>query len=362
MNSADIVRELHGARPVASQALRSRIQSLEPAPVRARAHQRFLSGLTRRRGLLIAVPAAALVAVAAAGITGALENGSSPSQSERLGAPSTQQATAPDQDASTTSTDQSLAEGAVAKTALVAPTPGAATGQYSAPQPAIGRAERYAAQLTLEVKNGDAVSAATQRALRITRDLGGYIVSTQVSTSEVGSASLILRVPHARAQEAITRLTQLGTIVSQNVQTEDLQDSLDALTKRITHLRAQLAAINARLLRDDLDSVERVKLEARRDAVRGELIATTQGKAATTAEAQTATIQLDLRTPESSGVAPVPSTFDRSIGRALEILAWEAIVVLMAALVLAPLGLVGLLGWVGLRSSRRRSDARLLEA
>jgi hypothetical protein len=358
MNSADIVRELEGARPVASQALRSRIQSLEPAPTRARTRERLLTGLARRRRLLIALPAAALVAVAAAGITGALENGSSPSQTERLGAalPNT-----PERDANKTSADQAFAEGAVAKTAL-APSPGAATGGYSAPQPAIDRAERYAAQLTLEVADGDAVSAATQRALRITRDLGGYIVSTQVSTSEVGSASLTLRVPHARAQEAITRLTQLGTIVSQNVQTEDLQDSLDALTKRITHLRTQLAAINARLLGDDLDSVERAQLEARRDAVRGELIASTQGKAATTAEAQTATIQLDLRTPENSRIAPVPSTFDRSIGRALEILAWEAIVVLMAALVLAPLGLVGLLAWVGRKSSRRRSDARLLEA
>jgi Domain of unknown function (DUF4349) len=361
MNSADIARELQGARPVASQALRSRIQSLEPAPTRARARERLLTGLARRRRLLIALPAAALVAVAAAGITGVLENGSSPSQTERLGAPATQQVTAPDEEANKTSADQAFAEGAVAKTAL-APSAGAATGGYSAPQPAIDRAERYAAQLTLEVKDGDAVSAATQRALRITRDLGGYIVSTQVSTSEVGSASLILRVPHARAQEAITRLTQLGTIVSQNVQTEDLQDSLDALTKRITHLRTQLAAINARLVRDDLDSVERAQLEARRDAVRGALIASTQGKAATTAEAQTATIQLDLRTPENSRIAPVPSTFDRSISRALEILAWEAIVVLMAILVLAPLGLVGLLGWVGHRSSRRRSDARLLEA
>ncbi len=314
----------------------------------------MFSGLTRRRQLLVVLPAAALVAVAAAGITGALESGSSP----QLDATPTERTASPGYE--TVTDADSLAQGSVAKTNL-APAPDATTGgAATAPPPATDRAERYAAQLTLEVADGDAVSAATQRALRVTRDLGGYIVSTQVSTSEVGSASLTLRVPHARAQEAITRLTQLGTIVSQNVQIEDLQDSLDALTKRITHLRTQLAALDAQLARNDLDSIERAQLEARRDAVRGELAGTRQSKAATTAEARNATIQLDLRTPQGSTVAPTPSTFDRSIGRALEILAWEAIVVVMVALVLAPLGLIGLLAWFGRKSARRRSEARLL--
>ena len=42
MTSADIVRELQGARPVASDALRLRIRTLEPAP--ARAPGRLLAG------------------------------------------------------------------------------------------------------------------------------------------------------------------------------------------------------------------------------------------------------------------------------------------------------------------------------
>jgi Domain of unknown function (DUF4349) len=356
MTGADIVRELQGSRPVASEALRTRIRSLEPAPTRARERGWLRTGLTRRRQLLIVVPAAALVAVAAAGITGALQSGSSPTQ---LDAAADQTRTPPI--AQTTTGADSLAEGAVAKTAL-APQAGAASSAATAPAPATDRAERYAAQLTLEVADGDAVSAATQRALRITRDLGGYIVSTQVATSDTGSASLTLRVPHARAQEAITRLTELGTIVSQNVQIDDLQDSLDALTKRIAHLRTQLAALDAQLAGDNLDPVQRVQLAARRDAVRDELRESTQGKVATTTEAKNATIQLDLRTPAGSTVAPVSSTFDRSIGRALTILAWEAIAVLMALVVLAPLALVGLLAWVGFRSSRRRSEARLLGA
>ncbi len=359
MNSADIVRELQGTRPVASDALRLRIRTLEPSPTRSRG--RLLAGLKlpqlgRRRGLLVALPAAALIAVAAAGITGALEDGPRAGQ---LDASRTEKTAAPPVD-----TDGSdLGSGAVTEDAIAQATlaPGTSAAG-TAPTPATGRAERYAAQLTLEVADPDAVSAGTQRALRITRDLGGYIVSAQVSSGDTGYASLTLRVPHARAQEAITRLTQLGTILSQNVQVEDLQSSLDALTARITQLRSQLASINARLLTDDVDAVERATLQARRNAIREELTAATRGKVATTTEARSATLQLELRTPESSNVVPIPSAFDRAIDRALEILAWEGIAVLMATLVLGPIGLVGLLAWFGRRSARRRSDARLLEA
>ena len=101
MTSADIVRELQGARPVASDALRLRIRTLEPAPARTpgRLLARLrLPELPRRRGLLIALPAAALLAVAAAGITGALESGSQPEQLEagrtaKTAAPSVEDAT-----------------------------------------------------------------------------------------------------------------------------------------------------------------------------------------------------------------------------------------------------------------------------
>ena len=137
MTSADIVRELQGARPVASQALRSRINSLQPAPARARARRPLFAGLTRRRQLLVVLPAAALVAVAAAGITGVLESGSSPQldavPSERTVSPGYETVTDAD----------SLAQGSVAKTNL-APVPDVTTGgAATAPPPSSPRPRRF---------------------------------------------------------------------------------------------------------------------------------------------------------------------------------------------------------------------------
>ena len=97
------------------------------------------------------------------------------------------------------------------------------------------------------MKDVDALSDATQKALQITRDLGGYVVSVSYATSETGVSSLTLKVPTANVQDAIVRLTGLGKIVSQQVQIDDLQGQVDELTKRETALREQIARLSARL-------------------------------------------------------------------------------------------------------------------
>ena len=110
-------------------------------------------------------------------------------------------------------------------------------GRRVHPGPTTGRAQRIGASLTIEVDDTDALSKATQEALQTTRSLGGYVVSVSYATGTDGTASLTLRVPTAKVQDAITRLSSLGTIVAQQVQIDDLQESIDALDKRISGLR-----------------------------------------------------------------------------------------------------------------------------
>ena len=97
------------------------------------------------------------------------------------------------------------------------------------------------------MKDVDGLSDATQKALQITRDLGGYVVSVSYATSDTGVSALTLKVPTAKVQDALVRLTGLGKIVSQQVQIDDLQGQVDELTKRETALRGQIARLSARL-------------------------------------------------------------------------------------------------------------------
>jgi hypothetical protein len=240
---------------------------------------------------------------------------------------------------------------------------GAATPSDAAtPTPTTGRAQRYSAQLTLSVKDLDALSNATQQALRITRELGGYLVTVSYATSDTGVSSLTLKVPTANVQDAVVRLSGLGKIVSQQVQIDDLQGQVDELTKRETALRERIARLSARLATPDVATETRATLEARRDAARSELAQVRITRAQVNAEGRFATVQLTLQTPQSSVVPAVPSRWDRGLDRASEILALEAMIVLYALVIVGPLALLALLAWLGRRGLRRRQDEQLLAA
>jgi hypothetical protein len=345
MTSADLITELQAARPTADSSLRDRVRAIASAqPASRPSPLARLSRISPRRFALIAAPAAAVALLALAVGIGLFDPGSTPptvtsvrESVDQAAAPPATDATAPQAKASS-----------VAGAATPAPTP--------------GRAQRYSAQLTLSVKDADALSAATQRALQITRDLGGYLVTVSYATSDTGVSSLTLKVPTANVQDAIVRLSGLGKIVSQQVQIDDLQGQVDELTKQETVLRERIARLSARLTATDLDAETRATLEARRDAARAELAKVRVARAQVNAEARYATIQLTLQTTQASVVPVAPSRWDRAVDRAVEILTIEAMVLLYALVIVGPLALLALLVWLGSRGLRRRQDERLLAA
>jgi len=336
-SSPDLIHELRASRPSAPAQLRGRVRELAAEqPARPRwASLRF----PIRRSVLVAVPATVALAIAAAGVVG-LSRSDAPTQG-------------------------SLAQRAPSVPGELAP---ATKAQANTPAPAFGaadsaagpRAQRVSATLTVEVRDPDAVSRAAQDALELTRSLGGYVVSSSVTTGEQGSASLTVRVPVARVQDAITGLSGLGRIVSQQVAVEDLQDQLDQLEHRRASLVEQITRITARLESEDLDAEATAALEARRRALRSELRAVRAQIAGTNAEARMSTIQLSIVTPDASGTVVPDSRIDRTIDQALNVLAWEGVVALGMLIVLAPFALVGLALWLGLRVYRRHEEERLL--
>jgi hypothetical protein len=350
MTSAELITTLQAARPVATDALRDRVRAIAATePVQRPSPFARLSRISLRRFALVAVPATAVVLLGTAGVVGLLDSGSAP-QVESSAA------------------RQSLEKNALAPNGGVTTAPqlkvGAppAAADAATPAPTTGRAQRYSAQLTLAVKDVDGLSDATQKALQITRDLGGYVVSVSYATSDTGVSSLTLKVPTANVQDALVRLTGLGKIVSQQVQIDDLQAQVDELTKRETALRGQIARLSARLAATDLDAETRATLEARRDAARAELARVRTTRAQVNAEARYATIQLTLQTPQSAVVPATPSRWDDAVDRGVGILAVEAMVVLYALVIVGPLAVLALLAWLGRRGLRRRQNEQLLSA
>jgi hypothetical protein len=292
--------------------------------------------------MLVAVPAAAALAVASAGVLGVARSDS----------------------------PQAVGQNALEKSALQAEAGTAGSGAADAgrtqarpaPSTTDDRAQRVSATLTVEVKDANAVSHAAQSALDLTRSLGGYVVASSVATGEEGSASLTVRVPVAKVQEAIAGLSDLGRLVSQQVTIDDLQQNLDELTRREAVVRTQIARIRARLESETLDEETQAVLRARLQTLRTELVSIRGGLAATNAEARMSTIQLAVVTPGASGAVVPPSRIDRTIDEALNVLAWQGVVALGLLIVLAPIALVGFAAWLGHRLYRRHEEERLLAA
>jgi hypothetical protein len=340
-SSPDLIHELRASRPSAPVHLRARVRELaaeQPAQPRWTARRFSL-----RRSALVVVPAAVALAIAAAGVVGLTRPGEASTESLR------QEATAPRVFEPYTGTSKSPSL-----------PPRLATGTGAADAATGPRAQRVSATLTVEVRDSNAVSRAAQDALDLTRSLGGYVVSSSVTTGEQGNASLTVRVPVARVQDAITGLSGLGRIVSQQVTVGDLQEQLDQLEHSRASFVEQITRITARLESENLDAETTAALEARRRALRGALRSVRALIAGTNAEARMSTIQLSIVTPDSSGAVVPGSRIDRTIDEALNVLAWEGVVALGTLIVLAPFALVGLAVWVGRRVYRRHEEERLL--
>jgi Domain of unknown function (DUF4349) len=341
-SSPDLINELRAARPSAPADLRARVREIAAEQPAGAPWARWRFPI--RRGVLVAVPAAAALAFASAGVLGLARSDAPATESLRQGAVTEAEALT-----------ERLAPTTGANKATV-PLQGAGAADAAAPD----RAQRVSATLTVEVADSDAVSRAAQDALDLTRSLGGYVVSSSVATGERGSASLTVRVPVARVQDAITGLSGLGRIVSQQVTIDDLQATLDELTKREASVRSQIARIRARLQSEQLDAQTEAVLRAKLQTLRSELAGLRTGIDATNAEARMSTIQVTVVTPGAFGAVAPPSRIDRTVDEALNVLAWEGVVALGLLIVLAPFALVGFALWLGSRLYRRHEEERLL--
>jgi hypothetical protein len=236
-------------------------------------------------------------------------------------------------------------------------------GHVGAPFPGGGgsRAQEWDVSMDLRVRDNDRLAAASQEAIRTTRELGGYVVSSSIGTQGTsGEARLIVRVPARRIQDAITRFGDLGTITAQNVDVQDRQGQLDAQARRIDSLRVQIAEVNLKLAQPGLSAPERLRLELRRERLRGLLNQVSSQRRALNDQVLLADLALMLRTGKSSAT-PSEDRVGGAARDAVHVLAVAGAVAVFLLIVLAPPALVAVAIWVAFRARRRRTEERLLD-
>jgi hypothetical protein len=320
MSQLDFHAELQRTRPTAPAELRERVRTIA-----ATAHSPRRR-LTWRRATLVLVPAVLAVLVGAA----VVGRDSGRQAQESVVAPYAQgRAVAPP-----------AAKSAGALDSAVAPAPSGT------------RLQDYDATLRLRVRDANALSDATKRALRIATSLGGFASVAQVNVDgKEGEALLRLRVPVTKVQAALQRLAELGTITGESVSIQDVQPQVDAVDRRIARLQRQLRVLRAQAATP--------QQQRRLAALTAQVERLQRSRAGTVRQARLATISLELttRTP----AVPAKPHEHGPLHGAVVAVTWLGIGVLYALIVGGPVVLAGLAAWLLWRAVRRRSDRRLLE-
>jgi hypothetical protein len=318
MQSPDLTLELRTARPVASAELRDRV--LAVAAHELPPERKFSLPQLRRFAL---VAAAAVLALA---VGGALVHGIvSPAPRPEVAG----------QNATT-----------VRSAAGVAQSPKA----FAVIPNTHSRLQQYAASLRVQVKDLGALSDATKHAMRIARLLGGYVSSVEYTAPRNGrgGASIVVRVPVDRVQDAVEEYSGLGTILAQHVSIVDVTKAVQEQAKEIARLQADIAKLEA----GGVTPSERPRLNAEK----ARLDYLIKRKAATVRRAELARVSLDLTTkPKRSPAAA--GRFSRTMSDAGSVLLREAEFLLYALIVAGPLLLLG----AALIGAARLRDRRLFE-
>ena len=343
-----LASELRASRPVAPEQLHNRVEELARVEPQPRREWRFR--LPSRRVAVAVVALAILGSFIAAGVTGL---GGSTGDTKAVGHLGEQHGAA----RVPSTTTEAFGSGTAGRAAQPAPS----WGPYlKALPPARGRLQQYDAALTLRVQNSDQLSARTQQAMRLTRALGGYVASASFDVpGRQGTSTLVLQIPIDRVQRALAAFAGYGTLLSQKISVQDLQQRADAESSRIAALRRGVAALETRL-QGSVTSAERVQLERRLAIEKSRLAAQQKTLRATVRRAELARVGLTLVTPAPKASA-APGRFDRTLDDAGSVLARELEILLYALVVVGPLLVLGGIAIAVGRAQRRRADRRLLE-
>ena len=345
----EIVSELRAKAPPAPGELRERVGATVHSNSAPKVGRRWSLGL--RRGLALAAAAMVTLGLGAAMINGFDGSGD---QSGRQANAQARRSLEAQRSADLRATPEGVADAQRRAALDKAQGPGSGT----ALPPASRRLQDYDARMRLRVKDAAALDRGTKRAMRDTRALGGFVASIDFGTRPEGQgdASLVLRVPVAKVQDAVARYTELGTIISQQVRINDLQPQADRLSQSATELRRRIAELVAKSRRGGLSVDERIQLEnARRDL---QSVAGRQSRLVR--EASYATVTLELTTTQAAEKREEPGAFRTFWDDASKILGTELIWLLYALVVAGPFVLLALLALVAERSRRRRSADSLL--
>jgi hypothetical protein len=226
------------------------------------------------------------------------------------------------------------------------------------------RSVERSAQLVLATPPGD-VDRAAAKILRVTDDLGGYVVSSQVSSRSSGEFEL--RVPESRLQRALTRLSAVGKVRERTQSSQDITAAVVSVQDRLKDARTERRSL-LRQLAEAITPNQTASIRGRLRLVSGQIAADKRDLRRVKTRASYSSIAVTLLADRRSGSGADDGdgsagwTPRDALDDAVRILEVSAGVLLVALALALPLGLVALLVWLAGRQAAQRRRERALDA
>ena len=218
-----------------------------------------------------------------------------------------------------------------------------------------------AGQANIEV---DSLEPAVALVRKLAHQLGGYVANTAMQTGrgQLRSATLEVKIPAARFDEALGGLAPIGKLESVNVSAEDVGEEFTDATARMANARRlenrliELIATRTGKLKDVLDveqELARVREEIERYEGRLRYLR---------AHAALSTLTICVHEPVPvvghPGSSVVAEAFKQAWRNFVDLVAW----CIRSLGVVVPLGAVATLGWLAVRRWRKGQVPRPAEA
>ncbi len=230
-----------------------------------------------------------------------------------------------------------------------------------APSRGARRSVERSAQLTLAARP-DAIDSAAAAILRVTDDVGGYVVSSTVTSGSGGEFEL--RVPEARLQDALSRLSRAAKVRERTQSSQDITATAVSARARLTDARTERRSLLRQLARAATPNATS-SIRRRLRLVSGQIAAAKRDLQRVQARASTARVAVSLVAERSVGAGGggggswTPADALHDAARVLEVTAGVLLIALSIAL---PAALLALLAWVATRRASQRRRERALDA
>jgi hypothetical protein len=233
----------------------------------------------------------------------------------------------------------------------------------NAPAPrADGRSRRSverSAELVLATRP-QGIDRAASEIIRVTDELGGYVVSSTVSSNSSGQFEL--RVPERKLQTALSRLSRVAKVRERTQSAQDITGAVVSVRERLKDARTERRSL-LRQLAAATTTNQTASIRARLRLVSGQIAAAKRDLSHVKSRATRSTIAVTLLADRSrSDDGAAGWTPGDALDDAMRILEVTAGVLLVGLALLLPLGLVALLVWLAARQAAQRRRERALDA